>query len=90
METDGTPFQVRTGKPVKKDVVPRQPHERDESEDSQESEERDVMKQAYADIMNGQVDTDLREQRGVEETVKDQPKKPVEPAIVPKTKNGKT
>jgi hypothetical protein len=90
MKTDGTPFQVRTGKPVKKDAVPRQPHERDESEDSQESGERDVMKQAYTDIMSGQVDTDLRKQPGVEQTVKDQVKKPAQQPVVPETKKGRT
>lgn len=90
MKTDGTPFQVRTGKPVKKDAIPRQPHERDESEDSQASGERDVMKQAYTDIMSGQVDTDLREQRGVEETVKDRDKKPAAQPVVPETKKGRT
>ena len=90
MKTDGTPFQVRTGKPVKKDAIPRQPNEIDESEDSQESGERDVIKQAYTDIMSGKVDTDLREQRGVEETVKDRFKNPAEPPVVPETKKGRT
>jgi hypothetical protein len=45
------------------------PHEHDESDDSQQSGQRKVMKQAYDDIQNGQKDTDLREQRGVETTV---------------------
>ena len=80
MKTDGTPFQVKTGKPVKKDAIPRQPHERDESVDSQESGPRDVIRQAFIDVTNGQVDTDLREQRGVEEVVKDQRKKAQEPS----------
>ncbi|MDB5764831.1 MAG: hypothetical protein JWQ21_3826 [Herminiimonas sp.] len=70
MKTDGKPFQVSTKKPVRKDAMPRMPHERDESEDSQSSAPRDDMKQAYRDITQGQVDTDLREQRGVEEAVK--------------------
>jgi hypothetical protein len=69
MKTDGTPFQVKTGKPVKPDSMPRMPHERDESDDSQQSGQREVMKQAYDDIEHGQKDTDLREQRGVEKTV---------------------
>lgn len=69
MKTDGRPFQVRTKRPVKQDAMPRMPHERDESDDSQSSHLRDDMKQAYVDVMRGQVDTDLREQRGVEETV---------------------
>lgn len=70
MKTDGKPFQVKTKRPVKKDVMPRMPHERDESDDSQASEPRDDMRQAYVDVTSGQVDTDLREGRGVEETVK--------------------
>lgn len=70
MKTDGTPFQVRTARPARDDVMPRQPHERDESADSQESAPRSDMQQAYDDIMSGQMDTDAREQRGVEEVVK--------------------
>lgn len=57
------------------DYVPRQPNDRDESPDSQASGPREVIKQAYDDIVQGQVDTDLREQRGVEKTV-DTPFKP--------------
>lgn len=76
MKTDGRTFQVRTGRPVRDDAMPRQPHEIDESADSQdEGEPRPSIKQAYDDVMSGQQDTDLREQRGVEETVKDQVRK---------------
>ena len=76
MKTDGRPFQVRTGRPVRDDVMPRQPNEIDESSDSQEEgKPRPSIKQAYDDIMSGQQDTDLREQRGVEETVKDEVRK---------------
>lgn len=72
MKTDGRPFQVRTGRPVRDDVMPRQPNEIDESADSQEAgEPRPSIKQAYDDVMSGQQDTDMREQRGVEETVRD-------------------
>jgi hypothetical protein len=72
MKTDGRPFQVRTGRPVRDDVMPRQPNEIDESADSQEcGEPRPSIRQAYDDIMSGQQDTDMREQRGVEETVRD-------------------
>ena len=53
----------------------RMPHERDESEDSQSSGPRDDMKQAFDDIESGQVDTDFREQRGVEEVVNKTPEK---------------
>lgn len=71
MKSDGQPFQVSTQRPKSKDALPRLPHERDESEDSQESGPRDDIRQAYEDIMSGQQDTDLRESRGVEEVVKD-------------------
>ena len=70
MKTTGQPFQVRTGRPVRDDAVPRQPHERDESADSQESAPRSDMEQAYLDVMSGQQDTDCREQRGVESVLK--------------------
>lgn len=61
METDGKPFQIKTDTPVKKDAIPRQPHERDESPDSQTpSKPHKSMEQAYEDLENGLVDTDLR------------------------------
>jgi len=61
METDGKPFQVKTDTPVKKDAIPRQPHERDESPDSQASGvPHEDMQQAFEDLENGLVDTDLR------------------------------
>lgn len=61
MDTNGKPFQVKTDKPVKKDALPRQPHERDESPDSQASGvPHEDMEQAYEDLENGLVDTDLR------------------------------
>jgi hypothetical protein len=95
MKTDGKPFQVMTKRPVRKNAIPRLPHERDESEDSQASGPRGDMKQAYLDIRNGQVDTDLRETRGVEEVVKTQrgtrdrtPANP--PAKTPAKKSGNT
>ncbi len=70
MKTDGRPFQVRTGRPVRNDAMPRQPNEIDESADSQQSAPRSDMEQAYKDVMSGQQDTDCREQRGVENVVK--------------------
>ncbi len=61
METDGKPFQIKTAKPVIKDATPRQPNERDESSDSQQSSvPHEDMQQAYKDLENGLVDTDLR------------------------------
>jgi hypothetical protein len=82
MKTDGKPFQVKTKRPTRENTVPRMPHERDESEDSQSSGPRDDMKQAYLDITNGQVDTDLRGVRGVD-TVEQAKKKPLEQSRPP-------
>lgn len=65
--------QVRTGRPQDEKDALRMPHERDESEDSQESAPRSVIKRAYDDLQEGQVDTDLRETGGVDEVVNDRP-----------------
>lgn len=62
---------VRTTKPAADSQAPRMPHERDESDDSQASAPRDDMLQAYKDIENGQMDTDCREGRGVENVAGD-------------------
>lgn len=68
------PYQVRAKSSAEgeKDLLsptaPRMPHERDESHD-QRSGVRDDIKQAYDDVMSGQMDTDQRTQRGVEFTV---------------------
>lgn len=70
MKTDGKIFQVATQKPMKKDVIPRLPHERDESDDSQQSEPRPEIRQAFDDLMSGKQDTDLRESRGAEAVVR--------------------
>ena len=70
MKTDGKIFQVATQKPIKKESVPRLPHERDESRDSQQSEPRREIRQAYDDLMSGMQDTDLRESRGAENVVR--------------------
>lgn len=70
MQTDGRSFQVRIGHPEKTNGTPRLPHERDESDDSQQSGPRSDMLQAYTDIMSGQEDTDCREQRSLEPVVK--------------------
>lgn len=61
---------------MRKGATPRLPHERDESDDSQRlNEPRDDMKQAYDDLQNGQVDTDLRNTGGVDEAVNKRPGK---------------
>lgn len=73
MKTALKQHQVKTKRPVKKGATPRLPHERDESDDSQESVVRDDIRQAYLDLQNGQVDTDLRETGGVDEVVNKRP-----------------
>jgi hypothetical protein len=75
-ETGTRPFTIKLRpEDEAKEAVPRQPNDRDESPDSQASGPREIIEQAYKDVMQGQVDTDLREQRGVEEAV-DVPLKP--------------
>lgn len=70
---------VRTKQPdkqrIRRDPALRLPHEHDEAEDSQSSGPRDDIKQAYDDIDRGLVDTDFRNERGVEETVDKTPEK---------------
>lgn len=73
MKTALKQHQVKTKRPVKKGATPRLPHERDESDDSQESVVRDDIRQAYIDLQQGQVDTDLRETGGVDEVVNKRP-----------------
>lgn len=87
-ETGTRPFTVDLTKPDGKEQVPLQPNDRDEVPGgTQSSGPREVMEQAYKDIEQGQVDTDLREQRGVEATVD----KPFEPAkSMPEKKHGRT
>lgn len=46
--------------------MPRMPHERDQSSDSQQGEPREVMEKAYRDIEEGQQDTDRRGAHGYE------------------------
>lgn len=67
---------VKTDYPITEESAPRMPHERDESYDSQTTEggpPRESMKQAHKDLMNGQVDTDLRNERGVDAVVNNPP-----------------
>lgn len=69
------PFQVSTKRADEKkaglegEATPRLPNEHDESADSQESGPRPDMQQAFDDVTSGQVDTDCRNQPGVEKTV---------------------
>ena len=75
------PFQVRAKSSAKDEAdlmskrTPRMPHERDESDDSQGSVVRDDIRQAYKDLQEGQVDTDLRNTTGVDAVVNDRPGK---------------
>lgn len=66
-------LEVRTGPPAREESTPRLPHERDESEDSQTSGVRPDIKQAFDDLQDGQMDTDLRGMHGVDEVVQDTP-----------------
>jgi hypothetical protein len=89
-ESGTRPFTVDLSKDDGKEQVPMQPHERDQTPgraDSGKGEPREVIKQAYKDVVQGQVDTDLREQRGVEKTV-DTEFKPAE--SMPEKKHGRT
>ena len=89
-ESGTRPFTVDLTKPDGKEQAPLQPNDRDEAPGGTQSGNgapREVMKQAYKDIAQGQVDTDLREQRGVEETV-DTEFKPAE--SMPEKKHGRT
>lgn len=83
MKTTLKQHQIRTKRPNgESSPTPRMPHERDESEDTQETSDnttghdvagRTDMRQAYEDLKNGQVDTDLRETGGVDEVVNNRP-----------------
>lgn len=52
------PRQGRTKPAQSEGPVPRMPHERDESSDSQQSAPRGVMRKAHDDVVQGRVDTD--------------------------------
>ncbi|SMP49629.1 hypothetical protein [Noviherbaspirillum suwonense] len=89
-ESGTRPFTVDLSNSNDKDQTPKQPNDRDESVGGTQSGNggpREVIKQAYDDVTQGQVDTDLREQRGVEETV-DTEFKPAE--SMPEKKQGRT
>lgn len=81
MRTGLKQHTIKTKRPAEDVFTPRLPHERDESDDSQESAPRDDIKQAYTDLQNGQVDTDLRETGGVDEVVNDRPGTPPEKVV---------
>ncbi|WP_207907240.1 hypothetical protein [Paucimonas lemoignei] len=63
--------QIKTGPPTAPGAAPRLPHERDESFDSQDiGEPREDIQQAFEDLENGLVDTDLRGVLGVDEATR--------------------
>lgn len=74
MKTALKQHQVKTSK-NRAGPTPRMPHERDESDEAEETTQRDDIKQAYKDLQEGQVDTDLRNTGGVDEVVNDRPGK---------------
>lgn len=73
MKTTLKQHQISTKGPEAERTTPRMPHERDESDDSQQSVVRDDIRQAFKDLQEGQVDTDLRNTGGVDEVVNDRP-----------------
>lgn len=59
--------QISTKPPATPEAAPRLPHERDESNDSQDAgQPREDMQQAFEDLEKGLVDTDLRGSMGVD------------------------
>ncbi len=68
--------QIKTKRPTTPESAPRLPHERDESDDSQASGPREDMQQAFDDLQNGLVDTDLRGSLGVDQATRAKHNKP--------------
>ena len=60
---------INTKEPMSNDGVKRQPHERDETPDAQDTEPRGIMKQAASDLEQGLVDTEARATPGISEAV---------------------
>jgi hypothetical protein len=58
--------RVNTNVPVDDTAGKRQPHERDESPEIEQGGTRTRIEQAARDIDAGLVDTDLREERGIQ------------------------
>lgn len=74
MKTTLKQHQVKTSQ-HRRGPTPLMPHERDERDEPAEVQQRDDIKQAYKDLQEGQVDTDLRNTGGVDEVVNDRPGK---------------
>lgn len=73
MNAHSKQLEIKIRPPSRKGATPRLPHERDESEDSQQSGTREELDQAHKDVMSGQVDTDLRGERGLDAVVNQTP-----------------
>ena len=74
MKTTLKQHQVKTSQ-NRKGPTPLMPHERDERDEPAEVQQRDDIKQAYKDLQEGQVDTDLRNTGGIDEAVNGRPGK---------------
>lgn len=83
MKTTLKEVKMNTTVRNKSDGVRRQPNERDESPDGGEIEPRPDMKQAYDDLQNGMVDTDLRGTPGVDQAVNPEVKRQATPTKTP-------
>jgi len=81
-------FQHANMSARRKNAVPRLPHENDESTDNQASGPCRKIQRGYQGLMEGQVDADLRNERGVDAVVNKTPTpSPVNPIDEPRQKN---
>lgn len=69
MATNAKDRAVNKDEPMGNDGVKRQPHERDETPDGQDTEPRGIMKQAAADLEQGLIDTEARGTPGISAAV---------------------
>jgi hypothetical protein len=78
--------KVNTTQPAGAAGAPDLPHERDQSTGAQQAAPRKDMQQAASDLADGQVDTDLHNQPGIEKVVPESAKTGAGvPAARPKT-----
>jgi len=64
---------VNTDRKIEEQSYKREPHERDESPDGQDTKPRGIMKQAAKDLEQGLVDTDARATPGISQAVNPDP-----------------
>jgi hypothetical protein len=64
---------VNTDRKIEEQSYKREPHERDESPDGQDTEPAGVMKQAAKDLEQGLVDTEARGTPGISQAVNPDP-----------------